>query len=396
MMKLSGVYYQTRQHVLTMTAMLTSTCFLPGCSEQLDTASEFSEKAHVHERNGELDQAVDAYTRALELTPDSPVIFYDRGVAYGARGEYQKAIADYTQAIKLDPGFARAFNNRAAVYAQLGEFEKAVSDCTSSIDLNPENFLAYRNRGLAKHDLGNQEAAIADYDLSIRLNGRSAMTWLYRGNVYLDIGKYKRAVENFDRAIELDESMARAWLHRAVARARLGNEEAAQKDLAEARRLGADTSAFQTADPATQSDQPGSPELPELVAGSEQTMKQAVATAREFLSDRGYTTTATESADDAPWQIRAERGDEMLRAIVCMNRDQDDRMRFSRAEVEAVIASPSPVWLSVVGPHSESTTGLQVTRHFPDWSRQASQLVPVEYEFRASTGESTASRPVQD
>ena len=57
---------------------------------------------------GELDRAVTAFDRAIELKPDYASAFFNRGLAYSAMGDYDRAIADFTQAITLNPGFAGA------------------------------------------------------------------------------------------------------------------------------------------------------------------------------------------------------------------------------------------------------------------------------------------------
>ena len=160
-----------------------------GCAESPESPEVLVARGHLMESRGKLDDAVDAYTRALARRPDDATIYYDRGVALGRLRRWDDAIADYTQAIEHDPGMARAYNNRAAAYAQQRRFDAAVADFTKTISLDSKSALAYRNRGLAYHDLGQITPSIEDYTVAIRLDPNDFESRFERGNVYLDAGR---------------------------------------------------------------------------------------------------------------------------------------------------------------------------------------------------------------
>ncbi|WP_145188214.1 rhomboid family intramembrane serine protease [Planctomycetes bacterium Pla163] len=61
-------------------------------------------RLQVLERN--LD-AIDLYTRALELEPDDPWTLHNRGVAYQDVGDHVRAAADFARANELDPTIGR-------------------------------------------------------------------------------------------------------------------------------------------------------------------------------------------------------------------------------------------------------------------------------------------------
>ncbi|HYY06246.1 MAG TPA: tetratricopeptide repeat protein, partial [Candidatus Limnocylindria bacterium] len=66
-------------------------------------------------RLGDLDGAIEDYTRALELVPGDADILFDRGQAWAAKGEYPRAVADFTRAAETDPRRAEALFRNAAV-----------------------------------------------------------------------------------------------------------------------------------------------------------------------------------------------------------------------------------------------------------------------------------------
>lgn len=61
--------------------------------------------------------------------------YVDSGNAYRSQGEYEQAIADYTKAIELDPAYAAAYYNRGLAYDGQGDTEKALADYRKALDL---------------------------------------------------------------------------------------------------------------------------------------------------------------------------------------------------------------------------------------------------------------------
>ncbi|MFW6242519.1 MAG: tetratricopeptide repeat protein, partial [Thermodesulfobacteriota bacterium] len=54
-------------------------------------------------RRGNLDEALVAYTRALEVNPENAAAFNNRGLVYARKGMYRRAIEDYTRSAELRP-----------------------------------------------------------------------------------------------------------------------------------------------------------------------------------------------------------------------------------------------------------------------------------------------------
>ncbi len=93
-----------------------------------------------------------------------------QGVAYNNEGDYDNAIVAFTKAIELDPNYALAYGNRGWVYIKLGQYEQAIADSTKAIELDSNLALAYNNRGWAYTELGQYEQALADYNKAIELD----------------------------------------------------------------------------------------------------------------------------------------------------------------------------------------------------------------------------------
>ncbi len=161
---------------------------------------------------GNHDEAIESFTKAIELDPKDALAYTNRGAAYGILGNYRQAIEDYDRAIELDPKDARAYYNRGIAYGGLGNYKQAIRDYGRAIELNPEYVAAYINRGYAYASLGNYRQAIEDFDRAIELDPKEAMAYYNRGAVYRKLGNYKQAFRDLKIAARLGHEGAQDFL----------------------------------------------------------------------------------------------------------------------------------------------------------------------------------------
>ena len=67
---------------------------------------------------------------------------YNRGLTHSKNGELDKAIENYTKAIELKPDYGDAYYNRGGAFLRLGEREKAKSDLATARDMESEAITA--------------------------------------------------------------------------------------------------------------------------------------------------------------------------------------------------------------------------------------------------------------
>lgn len=100
--------------------------------------------------------------------------------AMGARS-YQEAIDAYTKAIELNPTNAIYLSNRAAAYSSTREHEKAIADATQALTLDPNYSKAYSRLGLAHYALGNANASMDAYKKGLDIEGDKPSDAMKRG-----------------------------------------------------------------------------------------------------------------------------------------------------------------------------------------------------------------------
>jgi tetratricopeptide (TPR) repeat protein len=110
------------------------------------------------------------FDQAIQLDPNLPESYNDRGFAYNTKGEYNCAITDFNQAIRLDPNLVDAYLGRGDAYYIKGDLENAIADYDHALKLNPNDAEAYLSRGSAYFQAGDKEKAIADFKNVLELS----------------------------------------------------------------------------------------------------------------------------------------------------------------------------------------------------------------------------------
>ena len=121
-----------------LTAMVLGS--LAGCSSS--AAPPSAEQAAALEAqqflfDGNADQAIESYTKAIGLNGNQPDYFLNRGIAYNLKLQPDKAMADLSKAIELNPSLAAAYFHRGKVNEGLGNAQQAKSDFETAERLAP-------------------------------------------------------------------------------------------------------------------------------------------------------------------------------------------------------------------------------------------------------------------
>ena len=187
-------------------------------------------RAHVNERIENYSLALEDYNKVIELTPDYPGHYLDRGLTMFALERYEEAVADYDKFIHQNANEMLAYHNRGLAKDRLGQYKEAISDYNEAIRLDPDYASSYNERGFTKDKLGQHFAAIADFDTAIQLKSDYVRAYVGRGLVRFGLEQYEKAIADFDEAISLDPNNTPIYYQRALARTLLEQYEVAIAD----------------------------------------------------------------------------------------------------------------------------------------------------------------------
>ena len=118
---------------------------------------------------GQLEEAIEAYTKALSIKPDYAAAHYNIGASFREQGKLGKAIAAYTKALSIKPDYFEAYNNMGITFSEQGKVEKAIEAYTKALSIKPDYAEAYNNMGNSLEEQGKLEEAIEAYNKAISI-----------------------------------------------------------------------------------------------------------------------------------------------------------------------------------------------------------------------------------
>jgi len=140
--------------------------------------------------DGTPEQAIIHCTNALEAgdLPEGDLVtaYVNRGIAYKLTGQLEAAIEDYTQALELSPESGDIYTTRANAFLEMAQLDAAINDANKAIAFSPDYAAAYFVRGRIFETLGQNSFARDDflraYELAPENKDIEEKAWAYGSN----------------------------------------------------------------------------------------------------------------------------------------------------------------------------------------------------------------------
>lgn len=170
------------------------------------TTGEITEAAQQAEKERKFRLAVDYYGELIKLNPDDYKWYLQRGViSLNELKNPKDAIKDFTKAIELSPNEIILFYNRGTAYIQTSDWKKAKADFDKLISLQPDYVNGYLNRGIALLNMKKTDEALADFNHGIQLNPRIPNLYRARALAYKIKGENNLAQADELRAAQIEQ-----------------------------------------------------------------------------------------------------------------------------------------------------------------------------------------------
>ena len=131
--------------MIVMLMIIGIVAFLPGPGMGADE-EDWVEKGLKLISKQQYDEAIKAFSTAIEIIPQDYQAYNYRGVARALKGDFDGAMADYNKALKIRPRYAEAYNNRGFARTQMGDLQQALNDYSRALEINPFFVDAYNNK----------------------------------------------------------------------------------------------------------------------------------------------------------------------------------------------------------------------------------------------------------
>ena len=180
---------------------------------------------------------IEYFTKALQLDPNLVKVYEKRAIQYYFRRWFDNAIQDYTRVVELNPHNVDAYFMLGRSYLWKGKgsgikgefsnlmfnigkqkipeyrklLDSAIESFSRAIELDPQLASAYSYRSVAYRIKGMTKEALSDSTIAIQLQGdkrSTAKAYATRARVYQQMGFHELSRADFRKSIELDPYVA--------------------------------------------------------------------------------------------------------------------------------------------------------------------------------------------
>ena len=165
----------------------------------------------------QLEAAIEAAKRTVELDRTSAQAWHDLGLLYQRRGALKASRASFENAVSLDPSGSSAHNNLGNTFTLLGERERAVESYRNALERDPALFAAHANAAAALYMLGRNNEALAHARRAVEIDPASTPARVTAAFVEGAVSGYGTALGEIDALLahvpdDLTALAARAYI----------------------------------------------------------------------------------------------------------------------------------------------------------------------------------------
>lgn len=182
-------------------------------------------------------QAVEDFTKAIELKKDYAEAYYGRSLAYNCAENYAAAIDDIDRAIQLAPNQVLYREGKARIKLAAGKNVEARVEFEKAIRMDSLCWQAWYGIAQVHDNLDSTGLSKRAYEKALSLNPDFAMAYLGVAETKIKLGDYEGAMPHLMKAVEMAPEYARVFEMRSLAQLRRGNFVAAIEDASKATQL---------------------------------------------------------------------------------------------------------------------------------------------------------------
>ena len=119
--------------------------------------------------NGNLNDAITHFQKALRINPDDAEAHNNLGGALLQKGQVDEAIAQIRMALQSAPNSPIVHNNLGGALLQKGQVDEAIAHVREALQIQPDNAIYHYNLGRALFKKGNVDEAIAQYQEMLQI-----------------------------------------------------------------------------------------------------------------------------------------------------------------------------------------------------------------------------------
>ena len=102
-------------------------------------ASEFKAAGNKFQQEGKFDEAIEAYTKAIDLDGSDHTFWSNRSAAYLAKGDADGAFKDAVECIKVKPDWPKGYVRKGAALHKATRYDEAIEAYEAGLKIAPDD-----------------------------------------------------------------------------------------------------------------------------------------------------------------------------------------------------------------------------------------------------------------
>lgn len=191
-------------------------------------AKQFYKTGLTFVEAGNHQDAIDQFSRALEIDPEYTDAYRQRAACFEISGNLQQAADDLKRALVFEQKDAELYYEAARVNFLLQQFQPSLELATRCTGLDKKHESAFRLMARAQMGLEDYSNALVSINKALALKDNAENNF-YHGQVSERMKNYNQAEADYTRTLSKDENFSQAYLALASLRLQLGKTEGAME-----------------------------------------------------------------------------------------------------------------------------------------------------------------------
>ena len=192
-------------------------------------------------QKGQVDEAMEQFQKALAFQPDDAMVHNSLGTALLQKGRVDEAIVHYQKALEIIPDSAEACCGLGNALLQKGRVDEAMEQFQKAIRLQPDLATAHYDLGNLLLQKGRVDEAITCYQKALKIKPGYAEAHYNLGNAFLQERSVDEAIQQYQSALEIKPDYAEAHINLGAALFQKGRLDDAAEQLQRAINLQPDS-----------------------------------------------------------------------------------------------------------------------------------------------------------
>ena len=193
----------------------------------------------IRRQEGKPAEAIEAYSKGLDLVATSPRLLLGRASAYLMLGNQDKALTDLAGVLDITPSDEQALFYRAFILSSQRKYKEARADYDRLLQLNPMHEDARLGLAILNGKDGRPREALEQFDALVQLFPTHTRHLLARCGLYTERKEYEKARTDVETALRLEPDNPECYLSRASLYLAMRKRRLARQDCRTAISLGA-------------------------------------------------------------------------------------------------------------------------------------------------------------